>query len=164
MNAEIILELLNYTSAYVVVLDSEMNIRFINIALSRKLGFTDETELLGRNWINFVPKHLQSIIKECHKKLLTITKNNYHEFVNDIVDIEGKTFNVKWINTAINHKTNWTFSLGIPQDINLEAVSEDEIRKQFHTVIKSNKQMIETLKEYVSEIPQTSKRKTENTF
>ena len=30
MNADIILELLNYTNAYVVVLDSEMTVKFAN--------------------------------------------------------------------------------------------------------------------------------------
>jgi PAS domain S-box-containing protein len=157
MNAEVILELLNYTNAYVVVLDFKMNIRFVNIALANRLGFENGTELINKCWLDFIPEEMHGKIKIVHKTLLTTTKNDHHEFVNEILDINGNVHCIKWLNTAINHTNNLTFSFGIPQDTNLEAVSESDIRSQFHSVIKSDKQMIKSLKKFVQDVPKNFK-------
>jgi len=154
MNAETILELLNFTNAYVIVLDKDIKIRFINISLSNKLGFEVREELIDRCWLDFIPTEIHGKIKTVHSTLLTTSKDQqHHEFVNDIVDLNGNPFKVKWVNTAINHTTNWTFSFGIPVSVSLEEVTGADLRHQFKAVIADDRVMINNLKEYVKGIP-----------
>jgi len=149
MNAEIILELLNYTSAYVVVLDIEMNIRFVNISLAKRLGYDDSTDLVGRCWLDFIPENIHNKIIAVHKNLLAKNPTECEEFINDIQDKDGKIYRIKWINTALNHTHNLTFSFGIPLSINLESVTEQDIRQQFHSVIEHDRRTIQAIKEFM---------------
>jgi len=155
MKAEEIFEILNFTNAYVIVLDFAMTIRFVNISLYTKLGFKTHKELINRCWLDFIPLESHDKIKTVHSTMLSTIKNDYHEFCNDIIDVSGNVFKVKWINTAINHTTNWTFSFGIPMSVTVGDVTEDEIRHQFKTIIDSDRIMIKNLKEYVKSIPKS---------
>lgn len=155
MNAEIILELLNYTTAYVVVLDAEMKIKFASKSLITKLGFNDIAEILDMCWLEFIPSDIHGKIKSVHKTLLANPKDEseHNEFVNDVFDKTKNLFRVKWINTAINHSNNLTLSFGIPQNHTFESMTEDDIRNQFKSVIANDKATIRVLKEYVRELP-----------
>lgn len=155
MNAGIILKILDLTSAYVIVLDSEMKIRYINSSLIELLGYKEKTELIDRCWLDFVNPIIKDKVKKVHRTLLTSFKNQYNEFTNEIITKDGLRKNIKWLNTSINHSTNWTFSIGIPERINLNDISEDEIRTHFKSVIESDRTMIKTLKEYIKGIPQS---------
>jgi PAS domain S-box-containing protein len=152
MNGEILLEILNYSNAYVVVLDRKMHIRFINIPLSKKLGFETNEEPLNRYWLDFIPAELHETIKIVHTSL--INRNNhtkYREFSNKIMDIKGNEFEVKWHNTSINHDTFWTFSFGIPQT--KTEISKDTIRTHFRETIESDRTLIKSLKDYIGRFP-----------
>ena len=62
---------------------------------------------------------------------------------------------IKWLNMAINSETNWTFSIGVPERVDLSNVTADEIRQEFKNVIASDRTMIKSLKDYVKGIPQS---------
>ena len=51
-----ILDMMNYSDMFVLVLDEKMNIKFINWSLSTNLGFKDEFEPVGRCWLDFIKK------------------------------------------------------------------------------------------------------------
>lgn len=156
MNADVVLELLNYTMAYVVILDSEIKIVFSNRSLTSKLGFDTMNQLVGRCWLDFIPEELHGKIKSVHHTLLVSKRDrDYNEFTNDVMDKDKNVFKVKWVNTSINHTTNMTFSFGIPQNEDLDLVSEEDLRSQFRSVIEHDKIMIKTLKNYVKELPKT---------
>ena len=150
MNAEIILKILDYTSAYVVVLDSEMKIRYINLALANKLGFADGKELMNRCWLDFIDVKIQDKIKTVHRTLLTSFQSEYNEFINEIVDRHGNPTSIKWLNTSINSETNWTFSMGVPERVDLSNFTGDDIRQQFKAAIESDRTMIRSLKECIN--------------
>jgi PAS domain S-box-containing protein len=157
MNADVILELLNYTNAYVVMLDGELKIVFSNRSLTDRLGFETMNEIVGRCWLDFIPKDIHGKIKSVHGTLLSTQEHiyDYQEFTNEIMDRHKNVFKVKWINTAINHTTNVTFSFGIPQTTHLDSMTEEDLRSQFRTVIESDRATIKTLKDYVRELPKT---------
>ncbi len=156
MNAETILQILEHTSAYVIVLDAEMRIRYINLALANRLGFETSKELLDRCWLDFISDELQEKIKTIHRALLTSFKSEYNEFINEVVSKDGKAVNIRWVNTAINHTTNWTFSIGIPEIATLADKSADELRSHFKATIKSDRTMIESLKAHIKGNIQTA--------
>ena len=150
MNAEIILKILDYTSAYVVVLDSEMKIRYINLALANKLGFANAGELINRCWLDFIDDNIKDKIKSVHRTLLTSMQNEFNEFINPIIDRDGNSTTVKWLNTSINSETNWTFSMGVPERVDLVNFTGDDIRQQFKAAIESDRTMIKSLKECIN--------------
>jgi len=150
MNAEILLEILDFTSAYVVVLDADMNIRYVNLSLVKTLGYENKNDLLGRCWLDFTPNSVKSNLVSVHKMLLTSMKNECSELTNDIIDKNGNKIKIKWLNTSINHTTNWTFSIGIPETFNVESYTQDEVRSQFKTLIESDRTIIKTLKDCIS--------------
>ena len=149
MNAEIILKILDYTSAYVVVLDSEMKIRYINLALANKLGFENAQELMNRCWLDFIDVQIQDKIKTVHRTLLTSFQSEYNEFINEVIDRHGNPTTIKWLNTSINSETNWTFSMGVPERVDLANFTGDDIRQQFKAAIESDRTMIRSLKECI---------------
>ncbi len=150
MNAEIILKILDYTSAYVVVLDSEMKIRYINLALANKLGFENAQELMNRCWLDFIDVQIQDKIKTVHRTLLTSFQSEYNEFINEVIDRHGNPTTIKWLNTSINSETNWTFSMGVPERVDLANFTGDDIRQQFKAAIESDRTMIRSLKECIN--------------
>jgi len=157
MNPEILVQILDYTNAFVVVLDSEMKIRYINLALVNKLGFEDHKDLIDRCWLDFISEKLQERIKKVHRTLLTTVSNecDCNEYINEILDKNGNPTLIKWLNMAINSETNWTFSIGVPERTDLINRSADEIRQEFKSAIASDRTMIKSLKDYVKGIPQS---------
>jgi hypothetical protein len=105
--------------------------------------------------LDFIDSNLHSKIKSIHRALLTSFKNECNEFTNDIISKNKEMTKVRWLNTSINHTTNWTFSIGVPDFVDLDKVTDEEIRTQFKSLIASDRTMIRTLKEYVKGVPQS---------
>jgi PAS domain S-box-containing protein len=148
MDGELLLQILNFSNAYVLVLDKEMNIRYINHTLTNRIGFETYTEILGTCWLNFIPEKSQDEIKMVHASIVRDNESTeYKEFTNHIQDVNGVKFKVKWFNMCINHGTFWTFSFGLPQ-VEMIAVTEDDIRSRFMDAIESDRTMIKALKDH----------------
>lgn len=148
MDGDILLKILDYSNAYVLVLDKEMSIRYINATLTSRLGIESYEKILGKCWLDFIPEKIKENIKMVHTSLATeIDDQDYREFTNRIMDVNGVEFKVKWFNMSINHGTYWTFSFGLPQ-VEMIAVTEDDIRSRFMEAIESDRTMIKSLKSY----------------
>jgi PAS domain S-box-containing protein len=154
MNGDLLLQILNYSNAYVVILDKVMDIQFVNLTLAQRLGFESKEDPIGMSWLDFIPEKHRAKIRMVHSALVHQQGREYKEFTNLINDRNGVEFNVRWFNTSINHETYWTFSFGLPQ-IEMIAVSESEIRDNFRTAIESDKTMIQSLKEYANGIQES---------
>ena len=153
-NSEILLtqaniwNLLNYSSnTFVVVLDSQMNVKIANYHLYSTLGFEKEDEILGKRWTIFIKESMIEVIEHVHEEVLK--KNpGYSEFAHEIVDKAGKLVMVKWFNSMINSDYNWVFSIGIPL-IKEPTIDEDidSIRSYFKEVLERDKTTILAMKE-----------------
>ena len=155
MHNQLIIELLNCSKFYIVILDKKMNIKFINGTLAERLGFVTTQELIGRCWMDFIPEKDKENIKVVHFSIVYDDTSDYNEFLNDLECTDGSKFQVQWFNTLLNHDTNWTFSFGMPKNISDET-SKEKIRENFRSRIESDKTMIRSLKKYVSEIQDES--------
>ena len=60
-------DMLNYANMYVVLLDSNMIIRLINWSLATDLGYKDEREVIGKCWMEFIPKKLSKMVQSAHQ-------------------------------------------------------------------------------------------------
>lgn len=144
-------ELFNYCNTYLVLLDRNMNVKLANLSLASDLGFEAETDLIGKNWLDFIPEENKSFIQHTyHNITLFPFKENHKELINEIKTIDNKIITVKWINNYINSKFNMVLSTGIKTDlIEKHMKSEDTMRSFYMDIIKRDRNMIEALRETV---------------
>jgi len=149
MNNQLIIELLNCSKFFIVILDKTMHIKFINDTLAERLGFAEKTELLNRCWLDFIPDVDAENIKAVHYSILYGESNTYNEVSNNLKRKDGVEFMVQWFNTVLNHDSECTFSFGMPKKENDET-SVEKVRENFRSRIESDKTMIRSLKQYIS--------------
>ena len=90
--------MINYSTFFVVILDKDFNIVKANYSLSTSLGFKNEDDIVGVNWLKFIDESLQEIIINVHDNVKKDTAK-FKEFTNDIISINGDKLMVKWFNT-----------------------------------------------------------------
>jgi len=140
-------DLFNYSSLYVIALDSDFKIQLCSYALAKILGYDTEDEILGKNFLRFILPEMTELISYVGNEVL---KNNdcYNEFTNEIVSINGDIVKVKWFNSKINGNINWLFSIGIP--LTKEVTIQDNIetiRAYYKNVLEKDKTMFQAIKE-----------------
>jgi len=142
-------DLLNYASLFVLLLDSDMNIRLANWSLSQALGFETEKELLGKNWSEFVAPEERKVTKEIHKDISKgkVDRKKYREVVTEIISKDGTSFLVRWFNVRINSSYNMTFSFGIMKSE--KEAYEENIRDYWRDVIDKDTTMIRALRDTI---------------
>lgn len=138
-------DIINYLSAFIVILDSDMNIKLANWYLANKLGYENEKDLIGLNWLQFIKKEEKVMIKNIHAEITSKNKaEQFREITNEIVSCTGKKIIVRWFNLKINHGLNLSFSFGIPSQSNIEE-STEAIRSYYRDIIEKDKTMIKSL-------------------
>jgi PAS domain-containing protein len=144
-------DMLNYANMYVLILDKEMTIKLCNWSLAVTLGFKDESELIERCWLDFIPESNRDLVKQIHAMVKICEEQKeekYKEVVNDILLPNGDTQLVRWFNMCINHSYNMTFSIGISQITQAKATDES-IRAYYMGVIEKDRTMIHSLRDFI---------------
>lgn len=144
-------DMLNYANMYVLILDKEMTIKLCNWSLATTLGFKDETEILERCWLDFIPENNRNLVKQIHGMIKTCEEQKdekYKEILNDVLLPNGETMLVRWFNMCINHSYNMTFSIGIAQITQAKATDES-IRAYYMGVIEKDRTMIHSLRDFI---------------
>lgn len=144
-------DMLNYANMYVLILDKEMTIKLCNWSLATTLGFNDETEILERCWLDFIPENNRNLVKQIHGMIKNCEEQKdekYKEILNDVILPNGETMLVRWFNMCINHSYNMTFSIGIAQITQAKATDES-IRAYYMGVIEKDRTMIHSLRDFI---------------
>ena len=145
-----ILDIMNYSSMYVLILDEEMRIKFINWSLSTVLGFQNEEEPIGKNWLDFIPEEQRDMIFRIHSSVKTDQDSDKHrEVINDVKCIDGDIITIKWFNMKINNEHEWTFSFGLKLDSVIQ-VTEESIRAYYHDIIQKDRTAILSLRDKIT--------------
>ena len=133
---------------FVLLLDEKMNIQLINWSLATKLGFKNENEPIGRCWVDFLQPKDVEWIKTIHYSITYSTEEakKYREVSNEIVALDGSKIKVKWFNAMINHSYNFTFSMGVYDEVEKTEVTEESIRAFYRDVIEQDRVMITAMK------------------
>lgn len=143
-------DMMNYANMFVLVLDENMTIKFINWSLATALGFKTESEPVGKCWLDFIPIEEKQVITTIHKVISTNSKSSkeYQEHRNSILTISGQRLEIKWFNTQINHDYNWSFSIGLIVEKSIE-ITEDSIRAYYKDIINKDRTMIMALRDSI---------------
>jgi PAS domain S-box-containing protein len=140
-------KLLDYSNMLVVMIDKNLKVKIINYHLSKILGYEDSSELIGRDWRDFLRKPDHELIEHVYSEIIQ-GNQNYKEFTNDIIDINKKQLTVKWFNTLINHDFNCVFSVGLP--LTKEPTLDEDIdslRAYFRDILEKDRTVINAMKE-----------------
>lgn len=155
---ELIWDIFNYSTFYIVVFDKEMKIMLANYYLAKELGFESEGHLVGKYWYDFIPAS-QKIIVENISKDVCSGKTPFKEYPGETIDRYGKTLHIRWFSTFVDNHVQCTFNIGIPLQ---ESRSEDgieSIRSFYKDILEKDSKMIQAMKEsIVTQIPTTQYR------
>jgi PAS domain S-box-containing protein len=137
-------DIFDYSDIYLIVLNSDMDIRLCSYRLALDLGFESSEELIGKNWTEFLPIEMAPL-----KELFGPEKKKiFNEFTNDIQTKNGTRIPTKWFNTRIKNGEICTFSIGIP--LTKEITKEDSIetmRAYWEDIIKKDRTTINVFKD-----------------
>lgn len=138
---------LDYSHLFVILLNKDCQVVLANYRLAKMLGYKDEAELIGVEWIN----HLAAADDELVKHVLAETLNGskkYEEFTNDVLTINKERITVRWFNTLINSTFNCVFSIGVPLTREVTADDNiDSVRAYFTDIIRRDRTTINAMKE-----------------
>jgi PAS domain S-box-containing protein len=138
--------IVSLTAHYILILNPKFRIKFANDKLALDLGYKNEAEIVGVNWMDHIPQHFKDVIPYVHEKLME-SDTRYREFTNDIITLNGNLINVKWFNSFIDGTHNWTLCIGIPLVIPESELSIKSLRKYWKEAIKQDRMLIESIKE-----------------
>lgn len=140
-------DIFNYSTFFVVMLDEDLNVLAANYFLATSLGFKDEHEIIGKNWLDFIVNRDKEIIRHIHKQVQDGDVNT-REFINDIICQKNQITPVRWFNTCFNQGIDGTFSVGVPivKEVTPQD-TEEAIRSYWKDVIQKNKTSIKAIRE-----------------
>jgi len=142
-------DVFNYSNFYVIALDENLCVKLCSYSLATALGFENEDEILGENWIKFISPSFQEAIKTIHTGVLN-NKDEFKEITNEILTKNGKLINVKWFNSSVKNGLTMTFSVGVPLTRNISIENNVEsMRSYFKDILERDESMIRSLKNMV---------------
>jgi PAS domain S-box-containing protein len=137
--------IVSLTAHYILILGPDMTIKFANDQLASDLGYRNETEIVGKNWMDHIPQYFKDVIPYVHDRLMQ-ADTRYREFTNDISTLSGEFINVKWFNSFINGQHNWTLCIGIPLVVPVVEQSIKAVRKYWKEAIRQDRMLIDSIK------------------
>lgn len=141
--------MLNYTNFYLIITDENHKVVLGNYKLATALGLKDEHEIVGCNWLDFIPEHDLAGV-ELEFQLIRKESKVSSEMTFDLRESNGIN-TVKWFNSFINSTNNWIFSIGVP--VTKEIDFNDNVgslRAYWKDIIEKDRVMIDTLRDTFS--------------
>lgn len=140
-------EMMNYLNLYVVILDNKMNVVLANRYLIYGLGLESEKDILGRCWLDFIRVEHHKALRTIHAGVIK-NDNQFTEVVTELISEKNEIVPVRWFNSPVNHKSQMTFSIGIPLRNNITAeTSTQSIRAYFHNIIQRDRTFITAMRD-----------------
>ncbi|MGM0378233.1 MAG: sensor domain-containing protein [Bacillota bacterium] len=142
----------DYSNVFIILLDSEGNIKRVNPFVKKMLGYCEEA-LIDRNWVDFlVPKEDIEFSKELFKYLKKRGKLINYEI--NLKTNEGKMINILWNGNKIySKKDKESLYLFIGIDLSYKVELENELENTIYidnlTGLKNRKFLTKELNENI---------------
>lgn len=98
-------EIINYFPGIILILNNSGEIEYINKTGVKILGYSEEKELIGKNWFETcIPKYLEDQLKFVFNKILEGYLETYEIYENPIKTKFGTIKNIIWRNQYIKER------------------------------------------------------------
>jgi len=145
---ELIWDIFNYSTFYIVAIDKEMKILLANYALAKLLGFDSENNLAGKSWFDFIPEDQRCIIENVSRHVCD-GNTPYQEYSSQVLSKDGKYSEIRWFGSFLNNSFKCVFNIGIPLEHSSPEDGIDSIRAFYRDVLEKDSKMIQTMKESI---------------
>jgi len=136
-------ELLNYTPIFITVLDENFKIQLSNYHLAKSLGFNNEQEIIGSNFIDFISDIYKEKTQQLLKKILS-SSSSLGETIIEIVSKNRNKILVRWFNLRVENDKTHIIAVGVPTNSN--KMTEDSLRAYYRDVVEHDKTVVESIK------------------
>jgi PAS domain-containing protein len=146
-----LLDMMNYANMYVLVLDKNMTIQFVNTSLANDLGYESYEDIMGKCWLDFVDSKDTNMLKTIHNVIVNsdVTEmEKYREVVSDVITKNKTRLTLRWFNVRINHTYNWSLSFATPINETIGS-TENSIREYWSRSVLRDKTVIQAMKDYL---------------
>lgn len=113
----------------ILVVDHDEKISLINREGVQLLGYSEEQELIGKNWFDiFIPEEVRSEVRSVFYNLIHHKLKNVEHYENKIIDKKGNKHLIKWYNRLLFNEAGeptGTISSGI--DITAQRKAEAKL-------------------------------------
>lgn len=146
-------KIFNCSKLFFVALNEKLGIFLANDILTQTLGFEKQDELLGKNWLQFIPEEEKEVVRHVHLEVRTNdTDCHFRESINDLITPEN-TIRVRWFNDLLNFGLKGTFSIGVPLG-GIVALKGDtqKVRDFFQQQIEKDRTTIQAISEMTKKL------------
>jgi len=145
---ELIWDIFNYSTFYIVAIDKEMKILLANYSLAKLLGFDSENDIIGKYWFDFIPEDQRCIIENVSRRVCD-ENIPYQEYSSQVLSKDGKYLYIRWFSSFLNNNFKCVFSIGIPLEQSGPKDGIDSIRAFYRDILEKDSKMIQTMKESI---------------
>jgi len=145
-----LIDVLNISKFYVMMLDKNMQVCLCSDQLALDLGYKSKKEFVGVDFSTHIPPNLQSGILGLFSKIIKHkNKTQFHEFTNDIITKYGDSLPVKWFNSYVNTTSNYAFCIGMPLSRHDQHHNDtiNDLRKYWSDMIQKDETLIDTFRD-----------------
>lgn len=133
---------LDVVGVMVVVITPQMEVSLINKMGCKILGYEDEKQMIGKNWIDeFVPLAEKEIVKDVLKRIFQGENKTFEFFENAVISKNGDIKLISWHNILLQDSSGSIQSLlGSGEDITERKKVEQELNltnEKLHESIKN---------------------------
>ncbi len=139
-------DIIDYSTSYSLVLDSDLKIKLINFTLAKELTNEDRDTLIGKSWLDFVVENDKSLLEYARKSLFGEIKFYFEECYN-IICKDSSIKKIKWIMSYINSDFNSVISIGIPFIVEKRNDIRELSRTHYENIVLADRIKIEVAKE-----------------
>lgn len=144
-----VFDLMTYAPFVAVVLDEALRVRYCNQQAAVLLEEKSAAQVVGRNWLDFIPKGDVAPLKQIHNTLLEGDLRHFGEYTNPIITAAGNLKTIRWFNTPFEGAEGQTLTLSVGVPSQMEASVIDKIRRLWGERIQRDKAAIRAVKPLV---------------
>lgn len=145
---ELIWDIFNYSTFYIVVFDENMKIVLANYAFAIALGFSSEDELVGKKWSDFISEEEKSVAEKVFKSLRN-GNISYEEYSGKTKTKSDSPLYIRWFSTFLDNHIKCIVNVGIPLECLSPEQSIDSVRAFYKDILEKDSKMIQTMKESI---------------
>lgn len=141
-------DLLVYAPFVALVTDDQFTVKYCNRQTADLLRLPSTADIVGRCWLDFIPKDVRRDLVGVHSGLLGGDLRHFGEYANEVRRADGSRQMVKWFNSPFEGRAgeHLALSIGVAGEAKPDAVSR--VRQKFLERIMNDRATIRAARQF----------------